>query len=520
MKGFVFRPPAGTVALGVLALGFLVLGVLGALGASAAAESADRIRLDPAAIDRYVESEMAEARIPGLALAIVRDGEPLYVRGYGVADPSGRPVGPETPFKLGSVSKSITALAVMQLVESGKLDLDAPVQRYLPTFLDAPVQRYLPEFRTADEEASKRITVRHLLNQTSGISTYDGEVAFSSDPAKSPADLLRELSSLSPTAAPGERFQYSNLNYVALGEVVAAASGVPYGEYVESQIFRPLGMTRSFGAERPAEAAGLASGYRSAFGFVLPGPRDYHAGNLAAGYLVSSAADMARYVAMWQGDGRLGDVAVVSQADARALREPAVQTRGSSRYAMGWYTNAEGSVVWHGGSTFDSRSSVKMLTNDRLAVVVLANLTDSTQQGIFGEGFLIGEGVISLLYGERPPTAGFVGSGRVFFALDALALLFVGYVGWDLLRLWRWLVAPTARPRRRAAHAATTAVVNFALPLAVLLGVPTTIAWTVVVANLPDFGWVVLGGCVLLVAIGLGKAAALAGGRGEGAAAR
>ena len=98
---------------------------------------------------------------------------------------------------------------------------------------------------------------------------------------------------------------------VAHGEVVAAASGMPFGEYVERHIFQPLGMTHSFAAAEAAEAAGLAGGYRSLFGVVRPGPRDYHTGNLAAGYLVSSASDLARYAAMWQNDGRLDDVAVV-----------------------------------------------------------------------------------------------------------------------------------------------------------------------------------------------------------------
>jgi len=100
---------------------------------------------DARAIDEYVESKMRRARIPGLALAIVKDDEIVYLKGYGQADPSGRPVTPQTPFIIGSVTKSFTALAAMQLVEAGKIELDAPVQKYLPWF------------RVADANASAQI---------------------------------------------------------------------------------------------------------------------------------------------------------------------------------------------------------------------------------------------------------------------------------------------------------------------------------------------------------------------------
>ena len=113
--------------------------------------------MDLGAIDRYIAGEMRAARVPGLALAIVQDGRIVYLQGYGAADPSGRPVTPQTPFIIGSLTKSFTALAVMHLVEAGKIDLDAPVQRYLLGF------------RLADPAASAQITVRQLLNQTSGI---------------------------------------------------------------------------------------------------------------------------------------------------------------------------------------------------------------------------------------------------------------------------------------------------------------------------------------------------------------
>ena len=132
---------------------------------------------DFAAIDAYVEAQMKDIRLPGLALGIIQGDQILYVKGYGIADPSGRAVTPQTPFSLASLAKPVTALAVMQLVQAGKVELDAPVQRYLPYF------------RMADEQASAAITVRHLLNHTSGISRLTGEEKF---PSQASFDWTRE----------------------------------------------------------------------------------------------------------------------------------------------------------------------------------------------------------------------------------------------------------------------------------------------------------------------------------------
>ena len=163
-----------------------------------------------AQIESFVQGEMAAQRIPGLALGIVEGDRIAYVRGFGTAGGSGREITPQTPLIIGSVSKSLTALAVMQLVEAKKIELSAPVQRYLPWF------------RVADEKASAGITVRHLLNQTSGLSTKTGR-SFQGDGDTSDTALeqtVRELSSAELTEAVGSKHQYSTVNYSVLGLIV------------------------------------------------------------------------------------------------------------------------------------------------------------------------------------------------------------------------------------------------------------------------------------------------------------
>ena len=152
------KPPTSLRRAAAVCVG-LTLALSTVLGAPAIAADGDP---DYAAIDRYVQREMDEQRIPGLALGIVQGERIVHVRGFGEADPSGRAVTPRTPFFIGSITKSFTALAVMQLSEAGQVDLDAPVQRYLPWW------------HVADPAASAEVTVRDLLYQVSGFSKATG----------------------------------------------------------------------------------------------------------------------------------------------------------------------------------------------------------------------------------------------------------------------------------------------------------------------------------------------------------
>ncbi|HEX6386228.1 MAG TPA: serine hydrolase domain-containing protein, partial [Anaerolineae bacterium] len=142
--------------------------------------------LDGDAIDSFVESQMQAHRIRGLALAITQGDEIVHLRGYGTAGDD-RPMTADTPMHLGSVSKSFTALAIMQLVEQGQVDLDAPVQAYLPWFT------------VADDEAGRAITVRHLLHHTSGLSDLEYVPTFPDDTTLQQA--VEDLDRVEPTAA-------------------------------------------------------------------------------------------------------------------------------------------------------------------------------------------------------------------------------------------------------------------------------------------------------------------------------
>jgi CubicO group peptidase (beta-lactamase class C family) len=211
---------------------------------------------DPAAVDRIVVGQLAANRIPGLALAITRGDEVLYVRGYGAAR-TGEPVTGRTQFLVASLSKSFTALAVLQLVEAGRVDLDAPVRRYRP------------DFALADSEAAARITVRQLLHQVSGLA----DTGFAGGLAQQQATLAARVASLrhaQTAAAPGAAFRYFDPNYQVLARLVEVVSGEPIDAYLRVHVFAPLGMRDTFGAvtadEAVARAERLAQGHLVVYG--------------------------------------------------------------------------------------------------------------------------------------------------------------------------------------------------------------------------------------------------------------
>jgi len=256
-------------------------------------------------IDAYVERQIDRLKIPGAALAIVEGDEIAHLRGFGQARPGGDAPTPRTPFIIGSLTKSFTALAVMQLVEDGKVELDAPVQRYLPWF------------RVADPRAFAQITVRHLLNQTSGLPQLSGLrplVDFDDSPGASERQA-RALSTLVLSRPVGSAWEYSNMNYNLLGLIVEVASGESYEAYVQEHIFAPLQMTHSYTSQAEARENGMAVGHRYWFAIPFAEPNLLMPrGSLAGGELISSSEDMARYLIAHLNEGRYDSTQILSAA--------------------------------------------------------------------------------------------------------------------------------------------------------------------------------------------------------------
>ena len=398
---------------------------------------------DFAAIDAYLAEEMRDVRIPGLALGIVHNDEIVHLGGFGVADASGRVVTPQTPFILASASKSFTALAIMQLVEDGTVDLDAPVVTYLPSF------------SVGNGSVSATITVRHLLNHTSGLPESTAyEPMLSNDMSDSALnERVAALRDAEIDHAVGEAYEYTDANYDTLGLVVEKVSGQSYEARIQERIFTPLGMSHSFTDQNKARHSGLAGGHRSWFGFPRPFDAPYSRAAMPSSYLISSAEDVTHFLIGQLNGGTYEDASVLSPAGVAAMHQPAVREGDRDIfYGMGWEsrTLAGVPVVRHKGTNANFYADMVLDKEHRWGVVVLANLDSLNFNGGRVQG--LSAGVLSLLNGQAPPAEPMphhplLASATLLIAV--VTVLMLSSMVWTLATMRRWRTRPDRRPNRR-----------------------------------------------------------------------
>ncbi|WP_010494254.1 serine hydrolase domain-containing protein [Paenibacillus elgii] len=439
-------------------------------------------QIDPAKIDAYVEAAMDRLHIPGAALGIVKGDRTVYLKGYGISGPNQALVTPQTPFVLGSTSKSFTALAVMQLAEAGKIELDAPVQRYLPYF------------RTADEAASSKITVRHLLNQTSGFSIYAGRKGMV-EGDKPIEQHIRDLKDTPLTKPAGTGYEYSNINYNILGGIVQAVSGKPYTQYVSDHIFKPLAMNHSFAAPEQARNDGLATGYQPIFGYMVPTKQLNHEATVASGYLISSAEDMSNYLIAQLNGGRFQARTVLSEQGVRQMHEPGASIADGLFYGMGWSVN--NNVIFHNGITENTYSFMAM--DGDYGIVLLINAYDflSSYDGIVS-------GLNGIVHGQERSAAELPDYTKSYVILDLIMAVVLALILRSVYSLWTWKTKFKATPLRITAHAVSILFLNVLLPLAVLIYFPKLdpAPWSVVTLFFPGAGHALL--LIPIVLLGMG----------------
>lgn len=464
----------------IFLLMLIVIGwIVSPLSAKAEAKT---FQIDPAKIDAYVEAAMDRLHIPGAALAIVKGDRTVYLKGYGISGPDQAPVTPQTPFVLGSTSKSFIALAVMQLAEAGKIELDAPVQRYLPYF------------RTADEAASSQITVRHLLNQTSGFSTYTGRKGMV-EGDKSIEQHIRDLKN-TPLARPaGSGYEYSNVNYNILSGIVQAVSGKPYAQYVSDHIFKPLAMNHSYAAPDPARSDGLATGYQPVFGYMVPTKQWNHEATVASGYLISSAEDMANYLIAQLNGGRFQARTVLSEQGVRQMHEPAAPIADGLFYGMGWSVN--NSVIFHNGITENTYSFMAM--DGDYGIVLLINAYD-----FLSSYDSIASGLNGIVHGQERSAAELPDYTKTYLILDLIMAVILALLVRSVYSLWTWKTKFKATPLRITVHAVSLLFLNVLLPLAVLIYFPKLdpAPWSVVTLFFPGAGHALLFIPIVLLGVG------------------
>ncbi|MFB7938180.1 serine hydrolase domain-containing protein [Streptomyces sp. NPDC056049] len=434
-------------------------------------------------MDAFVRERMAATGTPGGAWAVVEGGAVVHEQAYG-RDGRGAAVTPDTPFLWGSLAKPVTALAVMQLVEDGRVRLDAPARTYLPWF------------RLADREVSDRITVRHLLTNTSGIpASATAEVQDRYDNAPGAlAHAVRDLARIEPGAEPGTAYAYSSAGYAVLGALVEEVSGESYGAYAHERILGPLGMEHAIATEDDAERERLAPGHRPVFGRPTVFDAPYDTAGAPAAHVGGSVGDAARLVLAQLGGGEVDGRRVLS---ARGIAE---MHRGQAdsdidRFGLGWSVGTLPGTgertVWKSGSLPGYDAMIIMLPESDRAVIVLQNAFDLLRAQEFHHAAV---GAARILSGAEPGAASADPLATVLpWSAAALAVLLTLCAAAPALRILPGRrAAARARSRRRILW--TTAVsAGTSLALVALLWwvLPASLGGTLASALLwlPDTGW-------------------------------
>lgn len=390
-----------------------ILVTIGALGGGILYAAAPHPPKTPASLttiadlERFLAQLVASGEPPSLAVVVVKAGKVVYNRAFGLADgPKQTAAMPETVYHWWSMTKIVTAIAILQLHEQGKLQLDDPVTRYLPDFaVQSPAGSTQP------------ITIRHLLNHSSGlpdtVPAMIGWVHYQDEVVDQRALLQHHLPRYNQLKfAPGSKASYSNLGYMVLGAVIETASSQPYAEYVTEHILRPLGMTQTGFLYTPALQPHEASGsqpvvhlYTPLLPFLLdPGALIHerrgrtlwlnrvYIDPLPSSGLIGSAPDVARLLLAYLHGGELAgtrilspeSVALMSQESQVLGEGPNMAAYAQGRHGLGWYVIPEGAGIrlQHDGGGPGFATTMRLYPEQGLGIAILTNGTDLDRDGI------------------------------------------------------------------------------------------------------------------------------------------
>lgn len=331
---------------------------------------ADDIPKDSAkAVDEYVQKQMTNRRIPGVAVAVIKDGKPVLAKGYGLANVElNVPTNENTVFQLASVTKQFTATGIMLLVEEGKLTLDDK----LPKFFDK-----LPE-------AWSNVTVRQLLNHTSGIKSYTNLPGFAKNLRKdyTKDEIIKMAADVPVEYAPGEKYNYNNTGFYLLGMIIEKVSGKEYGAFLQERIFQPLGMTETRLNDLREVLKGRATGYALEKGKLRNGEYVSPTQPFSAGALVSTVVDLAKW------DAALYTDKLLKRATLEQMWTPEKLNNGSPlNYGYGWGVDVYRTRkrISHGGGINGFSTFIARFVDDKLTVIVLTN-QESADAGALAAG--------------------------------------------------------------------------------------------------------------------------------------
>lgn len=397
---------------------FFVMILVIPMSAYAADSEVDQIAI-------YMKDALEKYKIPGASLAVVKNDRVIFQDSWGIQSDDSE-VTDNSLFLLGSLSKPMTSLGIMRLVEEGKLELDAQIKDYIPDLV----------LRHSDLES---VTVRQLLSHTSGFSGYAGlEVADQNVRGDDAIQkVIKSTGDISLTYIPGENYEYSAMNYLLLGYIIESVSHQPFTDYMKAEVFKELNMERTVTTYEKAVELGYQNGFQSWFGQPVKSDVIYDNSGAPYGYMASSVSDMVNFVEFLLNRGN----GVLTEETFDEYTSPQVGRGEHSYYGLGWFisTRMDDPYYFHSGSTPTSLAQLLVDEQEEFGFVLLTNkhnISDVLHSSYMRNGIkqiLEGDGIP-----ELPDS-----SYRMQWIALGLSLVSTLFVVWSLYSLIRKKVVCT-----------------------------------------------------------------------------
>lgn len=416
-------------------------------------------------IDKYLEKQAEETHIPGMAVVIVDKENVLFSGTYGDCNNA------DTPFIIGSNSKSFTAAAIMQLAEQGRINLDDHISTYIP-----------------DIREGSKITIRQLMNHTSGISTYE------------------TFENYKVSSKQGE-WVYANVNYSIPGQIIEAVSGKSYADYVKEHFFEPLEMDHSYTSITEAKSNGLIPGYRNYMGIMvkeeLPYPDKESKGwlSIPAGYIISSASDMGKYLQFYLNSGK----GLLKPESIHTMFYDTVKVMEDASYGFAWGTIESFSepVIYHNGLVENYISYMFILPESETGGVILMNCNDYLVANALIDKIF--KGVLSLLLDEEPQYIGAFDYDIKHLILNSIYLAITAICLLPLVLIGRWEKRCLTGSRKNKIIAGII-LLHVLVPTMLLIFPPVVgVPYAVVKGFVPDVYIILTGNAILAYCTGIIK---------------
>lgn len=299
-------------------------------------------------------------KIPGIAAGVIEDNAVVYKNGFGTFGKKKTNIDSSTVFSIGSISKTFTAISIMQLAERGKLNIDDSVDKYLPWVKIIP------------PDSTKKVTIKHLLTHTSGLKRSIHDRLVWSINAKSPKEFTKKIGEIKTDRIPGETWDYSNLGYVILGSIIETVSGENYEDYVEKNIFTPLEMKNTFASEKKLSAADYAPGYEIFFGMPKKFKLEYRNDLVCIGWIYTNVDDMTNYMMMFLNDGTYKGRKILSSDSIKEMKKPYINVNTTDTFGLSLFKS--GDLYLHGGDHTNYHALMVWNPTNKNAAILMYNM--------------------------------------------------------------------------------------------------------------------------------------------------